>query len=73
MPLLIFILCMMGLLLCKYEPFLQEVSVESQVTIKARGPLVSQREMTGKKLTPLKCIVFYFQHNHTCIRNRMVL
>ena len=60
MPLLIFILCMMGLLICKYEPFLQEVSVESQVTVKASGPLVFQREMTGEKIDTFKmhCVLF---------------
>ena len=36
---LIFIYSMMGLLICKYEPFRQEVSVDSQVSVKTRGPL----------------------------------
>ena len=38
MPLLIFNYSMMGQLVCKYEPFWQEVCIESQ--IKAYGPLV---------------------------------
>ena len=37
--LLIFIYSMMGQLICKYEPFWQEVS-ETHVTVKALGHLV---------------------------------
>ena len=42
MPLLTFIYCLMGLLICKYEPFCQEASgvSDTQVTVKAGGPLV---------------------------------
>ena len=43
MPLLIFTYSMMGLFICKHEPFWQEVFVDfvtcTQVTVKARGPL----------------------------------
>ena len=44
MPLWIFIYSMMGLLICKYDPFWQEVSAvsDTQVTIKACGPQVRQ-------------------------------
>ena len=42
----------------------------TQVTVKARGPLISQREMTAKNDTfKMHCV--YFQHNH--IRNRMLV
>ena len=42
MQLLIFTYSMMGVLICKYEPFWQEVSAvsDTQVTVKACGPLV---------------------------------
>ena len=44
MPLLIFTYSLMGLLICKYEPFRQEISVyvecDTQVTVESCEPLV---------------------------------
>ena len=48
---LVFICSMMGLLICKYEPFLQEVSVDTQVTVKAGGLLVHPDGRTDTQMS----------------------